>query len=329
MPQDLLKRDAALRREMATPDLRYLLVASGASEDAVLGELEALQPSLDAAVQAGSIGSFEHAAVVLPSARVQKRRQGALPDEGSLRAMLAGTTADLPFEDGLFEPFVADVTRARTLAPLTRADLSATPLALRVGSELFERQGRWYGLISLFEVHDARAVAEVARRHAGNVTFLDLKSASEQLVAAQRSRIILCLEFAGVLLVVVIWASLRKWSRVLRVLAPMGVYATLVILVVLRACGVSLSLFHLISLVLAAGLGLDYALFFEHAADDPAQQKRTLHALMVCSLSTLLVFALLALSSTPILQAIGITVSLGVLSNFLLALLLTRERARA
>ena len=38
---------------------------------------------------------------------------------------------------------------------------------------------------------------------------------------------------------------------------------------------------------------------------------------------------LLALSSTPILQAIGITVSLGVLSNFLLALLLTRERARA
>jgi predicted exporter len=29
----------------------------------------------------------------------------------------------------------------------------------------------------------------------------------------------------------------------------------------------------------------------------------------------------------PILQAIGITVSLGVVSNFLLALLLTRERA--
>ncbi len=328
VPQDLLTRDAALRREMATPDLRYLLVASGASEDAVLGELEALHPSLDAAVQAGSIGSFEHAAVYLPSAGVQRRRQAALPDEVSVRAMLADATADLPFEDGLFEPFVADVTRARTLPPLTRADLSATPLAIRVGSELFEREGRWYGLVSLFEVRDARAVAEVARRHAGNATFLDLKSASEQLVAAQRTRIILCLEFAAVLLVVVIWASLRKWPRVLRVLAPM-VLTTLVILVVLRVCGVSLSLFHLISLVLAAGLGLDYALFFEHAAADPAQQKRTLHALMVCSLSTLLVFALLALSSTPILQAIGITVSLGVVSNFVLALLLTRERARA
>ena len=31
----------------------------------------------------------------------------------------------------------------------------------------------------------------------------------------------------------------------------------------------------------------------------------------------------------PVLQAIGITVSLGVVSNFVLALLLTRERARS
>ena len=98
---------------------------------------------------------------------------------------------------------------------------------------------------------------------------------------------------------------------------------------VLRAGGVSLNLFHLVSLVLAAGLGLDYALFFEHASDDPAEQKRTLHALLVCSLSTLLVFALLALSTVPVLQAIGVTVSLGVISNFALALLLTRERAPA
>jgi predicted exporter len=40
------------------------------------------------------------------------------------------------------------------------------------------------------------------------------------------------------------------------------------------------------------------------------------------------VFALFSLSTVPILQAIGVTVSLGVLSNFLLALLLTRERVK-
>ncbi len=113
----------------------------------------------------------------------------------------------------------------------------------------------------------------------------------------------------------------------LRVLAPM-VLTTFVILAVLRGCDVSLNLFHLISLVLAAGLGLDYALFFEHAA---RRSRRTeTHAARAHDLRgyrRLLVFALLALSTVPVLQAIGVTVSLGVISNFVLALLLSRERA--
>lgn len=325
IPQALLEVDAGLRREMATPDMRYLLVASGDSEDQVLAALEALQPDLAAAAHAGTLAAWEDAATYLPSASVQRRRQAALPDAAALRAMVAQAAADSPFEDGLFEPFLQDVQKAKTLPPLTRADLAATPLSLRVDSELFERAGRWHGLVSLFEVRDPQAVAKIAGAHAG-VTYLDLKAASEELVAAQRTHIIYSLYLAALLLVAVIWVALRKTSRVLRVVTPM-LLTTLVILAVLRAFDVSLSLFHLVSLVLAAGLGLDYALFFEHAADDPAEQKRTLHALMVCSASTLLVFALLALSSTPILQAIGITVSLGVLSNFLLALLLTRKRA--
>jgi predicted exporter len=65
-------------------------------------------------------------------------------------------------------------------------------------------------------------------------------------------------------------------------------------------------------------------LFFEHAAADRAEQRRTLHAVLVCSLSTLMVFALLALSDVPVLRAIGVTVTLGVIFNFVFALLLTR-----
>ena len=89
----------------------------------------------------------------------------------------------------------------------------------------------------------------------------------------------------------------------------------------------SSTLFHLVALILAAGLGLDYALFFDHAGDDRAEQLRTLHAVIVCSLTTLLVFALLALSSIPVLRAIGSTVALGVVCNFVLALLIARHPA--
>ena len=47
--------------------------------------------------------------------------------------------------------------------------------------------------------------------------------------------------------------------------------------------------------------------------------------MIVCSLTTLLVFALLALSSIPVLRAIGSTVALGVVANFVLALLIARQ----
>ena len=46
---------------------------------------------------------------------------------------------------------------------------------------------------------------------------------------------------------------------------------------------------------------------------------------MVCSLTTLLVFLLLALSSIPVLRAIGSTVTIGVAGNFVLGLLIARH----
>ncbi|MGO4779217.1 hypothetical protein AB4084_27490, partial [Lysobacter sp. 2RAB21] len=156
-------------------------------------------------------------------------------------------------------------------------------------------------LVSLTGLHDPGAVAEVVRKHGAQL--LDLKQASESLVAEYRGRVLMALALAGVLLAAAVWIALRSPRRVLRVLAPMAL-TTLLILAVLRGLGVELNLFHLVSLILAAGLGLDYALFFDHAGDDRAEQLRTLHAVIVCSLTTLMVFALLALSSIPVLRAI-------------------------
>ncbi len=223
-------------------------------------------------------------------------------------------------------PFVADVERARHLRALGPDDLGGTPIEARVGSLLLEREGRWTGLVTLTGLRDPAALRSLIAEFP-DVTLLDLKQASESLVAHQRTRILYCLAAAAVLLVLVVTFALRDASRVRRVLAPMAL-TTLVVLAGLHAAGVSLTLFHLIALVLAAGLGLDYALFFEHAADAPAEQRRTLHAVLVCAFSTLMVFALLALSSLPVLRAIGLTVSAGVISNFVLALLLTRPQDR-
>lgn len=322
VPQQLLQRDSVLRKELGAPDIRHLLVIEGKDAQSVLQEAAALDPELQSLVARGALGGYDQPARYLPTKATQERRRAALPEPDALRTSLAEALRTTPFKPGIFEPFVADVERARRLPALGPSDLVGTPLETRVGSLLMERNGHWTGIVTLTGLKDPAALVALTARAPG-VTLLDLKQASEDLVAHQRERILWCLAISAVLLVVVVFVALRDASRVRRVLAPMAL-TTLVIVALFNAAGVSLSLFHLIALVLAAGLGLDYALFFEHAADDPAVQRRTLHAVIVCSLSTFLVFALLALSSLPVLRAIGITVAAGVVSNFVVALLLTR-----
>ncbi len=60
-------------------------------------------------------------------------------------------------------------------------------------------------------------------------TLLDLKQASQDLVAHQRTRILWSLAGSAVLLVLVVAVALREGTRVRRVLAPM-VLTTLVVL---------------------------------------------------------------------------------------------------
>ena len=326
VPRHLIERDSALRRELGAPDVRYLLLIQDRDPQQVLSRAAALDARLEALVADGGLVGFDHPARYLPTIEQQERRRAALPPPAELRAAVDAATASTPFRPGVFAPFLEDVERARHLPALGPRDLAGTPLEARVGGLLIESENHWTGLVTLTGLTDPAALGRIAHAIDG-ATLLDLKQAAEDLVAHQRSRILWCLAGSALLLVLVVSVALRDAGRVVRVLAPMGL-TTLVVLAALHAGGVSLSLFHLIALVLAAGLGLDYALFFERAADDPAEQRRTLHAVLVCSLSTLMVFALLATSSLPVLQAIGVTVSIGVLGNFVLALLLTRPGSR-
>ncbi|NLC62428.1 MAG: hypothetical protein GX761_14250, partial [Gammaproteobacteria bacterium] len=141
-------------------------------------------------------------------------------------------------------------------------------------------------------------------------------------------QVLAALAVAALLLAATVWLALRAPRRVARVLVPMALTLVLT-LAILRAAGVELNLFHLVSLVLGAGLGLDYALFFERTGNDRREQLRTLHAIVVCGSMTALVFGLLALSPIPVLRAIGATVTIGVAGNFILALLVARRQVPA
>jgi predicted exporter len=324
VPRDLLMADQELRSQLGTPDMRYMLVLSEPNTQQALARLESLEPELQALVAKQAISGYDDAARYVPSLATQQKRQQNLPTTEQLRSALDTALRGTSFRPGVFEPFIKDVERARTAPLLTPESLRNSILGVNLEMLLSQRSGRTTALITLTDVNDVAALQNFANKAGTDVLLLDLKAASESLVTAQRTKLMWRLGIAAIVLTIVIAIALRSAHRTLRVLTPMTL-TTLLILAVLRLCGVSLTLFHLIAFMLAAGLGLDYALFFEHAADNPHEQRRTLHAVLVSSISTLMVFALLGWSDLPVLRAIGITVTLGVIFNFVLALVFARE----
>lgn len=319
VPRSLLAEDARLRAALGSPDPRYFAVVSARDTDSALARLEALTPGLQSLAAQGVIEGFEHAAGFLPSVERQHWRQARLPSPAELAQALAEASKGTPFRAGVFAPFLADVERARTREPLTLANVRGTSLAPLVEGLLHEGAGETRAIVAFSGVKDAERLRQWAAAAAAGTAFIDLKGEATALVVAQRHRILWCLAVAAVLLLIVVRVALGSVARLARVLAPMAL-TTVAIVAVLRATGTPLDLFHLMSLVLAAGLGIDYALFFERSGDDRVERLRTLHAVLVSSISTLMVFALLSLSTIPVLRSIGVTVALGVVMNFLLAL---------
>jgi len=326
VPPALLQREGELRGALGAPDVRYLLVLEAADDERLLALSESIEPQVEKWKTQKLVDDVELPSRYLPSLATQRARQARLPERAPLQAALARAQRDLPFQPGLFEPFIDDVDKARTLPLLTPQTFSTSPLGGRLQAMLTQREGHSLALATLSNVHDAQSIAAQAGMLGGNaerVSLLDLKGASESLVASYRERIGQALLAALVLLTLAVAIAFRDIRRAWHVIAPMSL-ATLLVLAVLRAGGVSLSLFHLIALTLAAGLGLHYALFFERRVDDSAEERRTLHATLVCVLSAVLVFGLLAASTLPVLRAIGLTVALGVAFHFCLSTQMAR-----
>jgi predicted exporter len=321
IPKAELQRDARLRAALGAPDVRYLLVLRAPSAEGVLALSERVAPRLQALVGQHALQGFELPSRYLPSIATQRARQARLPDAEVLQSALRQAMQDLPFRAGVFAPFVAEVEAARKLPPLTPAKFEQSPLGARLEAMLVRQGGGWVGLGTLSGVADPSAFAALGIETAGAVHLLDLKTSTESLIIAYRHRILVALGIAALLLCAAVTLALRSPRRALHVLGPMTL-ATLLVLAVLRLAGIPLSLFHLVSLTLAAGLGLHYALFFERRTGDEREDLRTLHATLVCVASALLVFGVLALSSVPVLRAIGLTVALGVAFHFTLSVLM-------
>lgn len=317
--------DGRLRGDLGLPDLRWLIAVDAGSLDAALAAAEALTPQLQALREAGAIAGHDSPVDLLPSAGVQRARQQALPAPDELRSRLQQALADSNFIAGAFEPFIADVAAARSRAPLTLADFAGTGLGQRLASQISMREGGASVLVTLRGVSDATALRAAVQAVPGAM-LVDLRDDVQALIGSYRQRAMVAA--AGGLLLIVALLAWRVGDRrsVMRITLALGaaVAVTAAILVLTQG---ALTLFHLVALLLVVGVGTNYALFFGTLARDADESGATRVSVLLCAISTITAFALLATSATPVLHMIGLTVAIGALASFIASIVLAAPPA--
>ncbi len=319
--------DTSLRSDMGAPDVRYLVVASGSSQQSVLQTSEQVSAILQQQVDLGIIASFECPSRYLPSTLLQRERQASLPLPSALQTRLVQATQDLPVNADLFAPFLDDVDAASKQALLQAKDLEHTSMAMAVDALLIQQASHWSALLPLTAPEgsdiDARQIrAALTTANLSNVLFVDMKAESDNLYSGYLNEAIL-LSLGGLIAIIglLLWVF-RSPNHVIRVITPLAA-AVITTTAVLSLLGQQLIILHLVGLLLVVAVGSNYALFFNQT-DNPILP-RTLASMLFASLTTVAGFGVLALSNVSILQAMGVTVAPGVLLALIYSAIFARK----
>ena len=313
--------DGRLRADLAAPDARYLVLVTGADQEAALQAAEQVGDRLDGLVRDGVLGGYDSPVRFLPSAQRQTQRLAALPEPAVLQERLATALADSPLSASKLGPFVEDVAVARSAGALQRKDLDGTAMALAVDAMLTQGPKGWNVMLPLRPAveQDGMPVDRVQAALAGSsAVFVDMKGEFDDLYSGYVSEAVR-LSLAGCALIVLLLAfTLRSPARLGRVLLTL-VLTVAGVIAALHASGEKLHLLHLVGMLLIVAVGSNYALFFDRAAGGEPLDAATLMSLCVATLTTAIGFGTLAASSVPVLNAIGLTVGPGALLALLLA----------
>lgn len=324
IPQEAMKLDEQLRRDLGAPDVRYMLVTDASDEERALQQGEEVAAVLRDMAALGMLQGYD--TPPLPSRRMQLARQAALPGEQELRRNLSGALQGMPFRSSTFVPFAAEIQAAKLRPLLDRDALQGTALGLKLDSYLVRRDSGWSVMLPLRGVQDAVGI-ERGVRNASETPFvlLDMKRESEQMFRDYRHEAVMNALLGALGIVVLLFFSLRSARRVLDVSLPLAV-AVIIVAALLLLVGHTLSIFHLIGLLLVVAVGSNYTLFFDRLCASEQDRERTIISLLFANISTMLGFGLLSLSQSPVLNALGSTVAMGAVLGMVCSAVLVNQR---
>jgi predicted exporter len=333
------KLDADLRAELGAPDAGMLIVLKAPSSELVLQLSEIVSARLEPLVNSGALGGFQSPSNYLPSQQTQMARKTSIPEDAELRRRMAKALEGLPLNTNKLDDFFTDAATARLTQPLKRADLNNTSLSLGVDSLMMQEAKApqaWTALIVLqppvkngtqqnleaLKINEALvSLIESADSNSKSSVFLiELKTEASNLYKAYLSEAVQLTAAGFLAIIALLFITLRSGLRVFRVIAPLLVSVAWVAAALVMLKG-NLNLLHLIGLLLVIAIGSNYALFFDQrsntqlnnqlSSESVDNEHSLLSSLFFANLTTVLGFGILSFSSVPVMNSLGMTVSLG------------------
>lgn len=310
---DRLQADQQLRSAAVTADMRYQLTLHADSLEQLLRDSEAMDTILADAANKGLLDGWQSVTHILPSERTQEIRRARIPTRDALAANIAAAVENTPFRADAFAAFLDAAEAARTAPVLTAAAIENSPLRSWLDAHLLQLPGRWVALTSVVQVQPD-ALAQHIAAHGAAADLVDFQSASTGLVRDYRNTALRTILVAALIIIAILW-----WVRG-RLLQTLWIGLTVAasLLVTIATIGVvhgSLTVIHMVALLLVLGLGLDYALFLSRA-EPAAERLATDKGVLACAASTTIAFTILAASSIPVLKFLGLTVAAGSAISF-------------
>ena len=310
--------DRALRSDAGLPADQTVLLLLAADLEHLLQTQEALLPVLNRMQESGLVTTFDLVARYFPSRQVQVRRHAAIPDDEVLRSRLTRAVQDSDFNLEAFEPFLSEIQQLKP-GVLEFGRIPAGILAYRVDSLLMQMDGRWVGLVPITGSTDMQDVLHslqsVANDRAVEFAWFEPRVELSRLLKAVRERLMWLLLTCFVAVLAVIAVERRSLPQAVKTMWPVGISLILTAAIVRLVFG-PLTAFNVIAFMLLLGILTNYSLFIEPRplrSADRNDRAYTALSLAVASATTLAVFGALALSGIRVVEAVGRTVTVGII----------------
>jgi len=316
---DARDTDRSLRRSLHATDVSHVFLLEGKNIDEVLIKTDKLKSAIQPAIDGNIISGVFAASDILPDKFSQQYNQSLLPDIIDLKKNVNVALEGLPFKKNAFENFIEAVSASKSRQPINYIDILPTPLGSKLKSMLFEQEGSWYSVIRVAGVNNEKAfISWVNSKSDIEPYYISIRSATNELMERYLQnawfRFIVVLSLIAL---IVLWLTqTRKEAVWIFIPVIAGVVVSLAVQVML---GNLINIFHVLSLLLVVGMGLDYSLFFNREWKNEVDLQDRTHAIILSATTTVVAFGTLGLSDIPILAAMGQTVSVGILTCFFIA----------